>query len=112
MSAAAYPNAFHQNLTLPANSVIKAKLQEWVGMIDVAGILKDFRALRKAALREPKEQQLRSRIYAKNVFPQIILVELNKLKTEIESDEWMPQLAIWFPAVPEDIGAILQPLVV
>jgi hypothetical protein len=111
MSAAAYPDAFHQGITLPANAVIKSKLTEWAAMIDVAQILKDYRALRKAARRRPKPEQVRSCIYAKNVFPQVVLVELNRLRTEIESDEWMPQLATWFPSVPTDIGGILQALI-
>lgn len=33
------------------------------------------------------------------------------MRTEIESDEWLPQLAKWFPGVPNDIARILQPLV-
>jgi len=112
MSDAAYPNAFHQGLTLPTDSVIKAKLKEWAEMIDVTSILKNYRALRKAARREPNEQQVRSRIYAKNAFPQVVLIELNKLGAEINSDEWLWQLAEWFPEVPDDIGLILQALVV
>jgi hypothetical protein len=111
MGDADYPNAFHQGLVPPADSVVKNKLKEWGAMIDVDRILKDYRALRKSAFRKPKVEQLRSCIYAKNVFPQIILAELNKLDTEIESDEWIAQPAKWFPDVPNDIAAILQPLV-
>lgn len=111
MSEAAYPNAFHQGLTSPVDKVIKAKLQEWAAMIDVQRVMKDYRNIKKAAIRKPKEQQLRSYIFAKNVFPQIVLVELNKLRSELESDEWLPQLAKWFPEVPNDIARILQPLV-
>ena len=112
MSNAAYPNAFHQGLTLPATNVIKAKLREWAAMIDVDHILRTFHALRKMAIRETEDKQLCSHIYAKNVFPQIVLVELNKLNAGIDSNEWMGQMAGWFPAVPDDIRATLQTLVV
>jgi len=80
----------------------------WGFSINVECILKEYRALRKASLKEPKQQQLSSRIYAKNVFPQIVLVELNKLQEEIESEEWIPKLATWFPTVPADIVKILK----
>ncbi len=112
MSGAAYPNAFHQGITPPSDKVVKAKLQEWEEMIDVDQIMRNYRALRKASWRRPEAEQLRSRSYAKNVFPQVVLVELNKLNVEIASDEWMPQLANWLPEVPQDIRVILQPLIV
>jgi hypothetical protein len=112
MSDAAYPNAFHQGLVAPADKTVKTKLQEWAGLIHVDQVLADYRALRKDSLRRTQQEQLCSCIYAKNVFPQVVLVELNKLETDIESDEWMPQLASWFLDVPDDVREILQPLVV
>jgi hypothetical protein len=112
MSEAAYPNAFHQGIKAPPAKDIKAKLKEWEAMIDVDILLRDFRLLKKESLKRPRREQLHSCIYAKNVFPQIVVVELNKLKTEIDSNEWMPKLAEWLPDVPADIAAVLQPLVV
>jgi hypothetical protein len=111
MSEAAYPDAFHQGIEPPDDSVVKTKLQEWAGMIDVDQVMQDYRALRKAALRRSEREQLHSCIYAKNVFPQVVLVELNKLRTEYESNEWMPLLAQWIPDVPHDVAAILQPMI-
>jgi hypothetical protein len=112
MSDAAYPDAFHHGIASPPDKVVKAKLSEWAAMIDVARIMRDYRALRKSARRRPTPEQFASCIYAKNVFSQVVLVELNNLKAGIESDEWMPQLAGWLPEVPADIRVILEPLVV
>ena len=109
MADAAYPDAFHTDLALPPDVKIKAKLIEWSGMIDVDRVMRDFRRLRKNSLKADLLEQLGSCIHAKKVFPKYV-VELNKLKSEIKSDEWMPKLAEWMPSVPPDIAAILEPL--
>lgn len=114
MSAALYPGAFHSALPIPPDADIESLFQKWAGLVAHPQTFNAFLALRAQAQAAAAGVQFRSHICAKRFFEEIVHPAPNGLQRfRVKSvAAWRLDLAENAPAVPADIAAILQPLLV
>ncbi len=114
MNAALYPGAFHATIPIPPDADIQHRFHTWASHVAHPQLFNEFVALRGLALAAPPAIQFRSHISAKRFFEDVVHPGPEGLQRfRAKSDTtWRIELAENAPAVPTDIAAILQPLLV
>jgi len=110
LRAAEFPSCFHDQHPIPGEPIIRAKFHEWATLIEPLTCLERFSQERTSSLSEPTDLQFRSRVYAKDFFPIVVIQGGLQLIDRFSMRDWMINLAEWAPQVPADLVPILQPL--
>ncbi len=112
MNAAFYPGAFHDAIPIPPDADIQSRFQACAGLIAHPQLFNVFDALRGHALAVLPSVQFRSHVAAKRFFEDVVYPAPEGLQrfSSKPDNTWRLDLAENAPAVPADIGAILQPL--
>ncbi len=112
MTAALYPGAFHAAIPIPADVDIQNRFQVWAALAAHPQVFDEFDALRTHALGVAATQQFQSHVSAKRFFEEVVYPAPNGLQRfRVKAGiTWRLDLAENAPAVPPDIAAILQPL--
>ncbi len=114
MRDAVYPGAFHAAIPIPPDADIQNRFQTWSNLVAHPQLFNEFDGLRTAALGAATGRQFRSHVAAKPFFDAVVYPGpegLQRFRTKPD-DAWRLDLAEHAPAVPADIAAILQPLLV
>jgi hypothetical protein len=110
MTEEAFPGFFHDQLPLPDDRTIQARLQTWAQVVDPSKVLAAFRQERSAARLKTSSEQFRSCVHAKMFYRQIVVGEaLQPMKSE-DANAWMRKLAKWMADAPVDLAPMLRPL--
>jgi hypothetical protein len=114
MNAAFYPGAFHATIPVPADTDIQRRFQTWAGLVAHPQLFNEFDGMRAQALGATPATKFRSHVCAKLFFDDVVYPAPEGLQRfRAKSDgAWRLDLAENAPAVPADIAAILQPLLV
>jgi len=114
MNAAIYPGAFHAAIPIPPDTDIQNRFQTWAGLVAHPQLFNEFDGLRTQALGRVPGTQFRSHVSAKLFFDDVVYpapAGLQRFGAKPDST-WRLDLAENAPAVPTEIAAILQPLLV
>lgn len=114
MNATFYPGAFHATIPIPPDADIQHRFQTWAGLVAHPLLFNAFAALRTQALAATATMQFRSHISAKLFFDDVVCPApegLQRFRAKADTTGRL-DLAEHAPAVPADIAAILQPLLV
>ncbi len=114
MNAAIYPGAFHATIPIPGDADIQARFQTWAALVAHPSLFNEFNALRTQARAAAQGLRFRSHVCAKRFFEDVVYAAPDGLQRfRMKSDRtWRIDLAQNAPAIPPDIAAILQPLLV
>jgi hypothetical protein len=110
MTEEAFPGFFHDQLPLPDDAAIEARLNAWAGIVSPSTVLGAFHDQRSdARLRSPSEQ-LRGCVHAKRFYRQVVVGEILQSIDRVDYKSWMLRLAKWMPEVPSDVAPMLLTL--
>jgi hypothetical protein len=110
MTEEAFPGFFHDQLPLPDDVAIEARLKAWAGIVSPSAVLGAFQHQRSdARLRSPSEQ-LQSYVHAKRFYRQVVVGEVLQSIEKVDYRSWMLRLAKWMAEVPADVAPMLLTL--
>lgn len=114
LTSANYPGAFHDTVPIPSDADIQNHFQTWSGLVAHPHLFNEFDALRNQARSESYTDQFRRCISSKLFFDNVVYsaprgIQRFRNKPLII---WLSDLAENTPKVPDDIAAILQPLLI
>lgn len=112
MIEAEYPGVFHALYVLPDDPTIETRLQVWTGIMNSVEAMKEFLHLRTGGRTSPRTAQLRSAVWPKPFFEQVVYGDASGLQAMRAKaiGTWMIDLAENAPSVPPDIEPILREL--
>jgi hypothetical protein len=106
----AFPGFFHDQLPLPDDAIIEARLNAWAAAVDPNVVLAMFKQQRTDARLKSPSEQFRSCIHAKNFYRRIVVGEALQTIETVDHKSWMLKLAKWMPDAPADVATMLRPL--
>jgi hypothetical protein len=112
MTEHGYPGAFVNQVPIPSDTDIQQRFKQWSEAIDADAIFDSFQQLRATATASSPNESLRSFVWAKKFYEDIVHRApdgLNSIQAK-NSKDWMVDLAQYSPGIPASIEAILQPL--
>jgi len=107
-----YPSHLTQNIPIPDDAVIENSFQNWGSALDSAVAFEFFKDLRANGRDSSESDKCRKCVWAKDFFNKVVVAGtagLSTIQTK-SSRDWMIDLAENAPQVPDDIAAILEPL--
>jgi hypothetical protein len=110
LSEELFPGHFHDQVPLPADPDIQARLQVWASVVEAGAVFEAFRQERHAARARTATEQYRGCIHGKRFFSQIVVQSALHPLGHHDAKNWILKLDKWMPAVPADLQPILEPL--
>jgi hypothetical protein len=110
LTAEAFPGFFHDQLPLPDDAVIEARLNTWAAVVDHASVLAAFQEQRNEARLKSPSEQFRSYVHAKKFYSRVVIGEVLQSIERVDSKSWMLKLSKWMDKVPADLAPLLRPL--
>jgi hypothetical protein len=104
MVSAGYASFYHDQLPLPPDPDIQARLQSWAGLADDTVVWTSFSTLRAAARVRSISEQHRSCVHGKKFWEKVVLPALRAVENR---PDWLIDLADWSP-VPPDLDPLLR----
>jgi len=106
----AFPGLFHDQLPIPDDAAIEARLNSWAGVVDPGVVLAAFQHQRSEARLKAPSEQFRGCVHAKKFYPRVVVGEALQPIERVDSKSWMRKLAKWMAEVPADLAPMLRPL--
>jgi hypothetical protein len=104
MVSAGYASFYHDQLPLPPDPDIQARLQSWAGLANDTVVWTSFSTLRAVGRVRPVSEKHRSCVHGKKYWEKVVLPALRAVENR---PDWLIDLADWSP-VPSDLDPLLR----